>query len=416
MIRKKKWKHLFLFAITFCFGVAWGLKMYFPVPQLVSFYLLSKLGVEQYLEAREEKGQAISVKQTEDQKQVHSFVFSVEEKKDQSVYLMNDFTLNTKRLNIENSSRVALFEVNKNLLKFVNQDDSLLLSRLNISLSKIRDNGGIKAIFKLGGTEYALVGYAVGIFCARGAIFNLESGVEEIRFPCLPDFDLIDFNGLGGGSLLNKDGSVLIAIGTPTRYSKKINELAQDEASPYGKVLKLSRNRNSETINYDIFALGLRNPQGLLFYDGLVFSVEHGPRGGDEVNILSEGKNYGWPIMSYGTHYGGERISKTDSVENKSFEPPLYSFTPSIGISSISQCPKDYQDYYSPLRCILISSLRAQSLFFLLIHKSRKAVVSVEQVPLGARIRRISVTGDEIFSALDGEGFLNSSIKLTDSR
>ncbi len=388
--------------------------MYFPIPQLVSYYNLIKLGIAQYLETREVRGQEISVKHAGDQEQQHSFVFFTETEKDQTVNLMNDFTLNNKRLSIENKSRVASFEVNKNLLKFINQDDPLLLSRFNISLSKIRNNGGIKAIFKLGETEYALVGYAPEILCARGAIYNLESGIEEIRFPCLPDFDRVDFNGLGGGSVQNMDGSVLIAIGTPTMYSKKINELAQDETSPYGKVLKLTKNRHSETINYDIFALGVRNPQGLEFSDGLLFSVEHGPRGGDEVNIIKEGKNYGWPFMSYGTHYGGERISKAENIENNMFESPLYSFTPSIGISSISQCPKNYQDFHSPLKCILISSLRAQSLFFLLIHQNRNAVVSVEQVPLGSRIRRISVKGDVIYSALDGEGFIKSSIKLTE--
>ena len=58
-----------------------------------------------------------------------------------------------------------------------------------------------------------------------------------------------------------------------------------------------------ENIEYNIFSLGHRNPQGLVVKDDFIFSLEHGPQGGDELNIILKGKNYGWPITSYGTRY-----------------------------------------------------------------------------------------------------------------
>jgi glucose/arabinose dehydrogenase len=86
----------------------------------------------------------------------------------------------------------------------------------------------------------------------------------------------------------------------------------------------------------EIYSYGHRNPQGL-FYDKnskMVFSIEHGPRGGDEINIIKSGANYGWPIISYGKEYWNNNMVG-ESTYKKGMEQPIKQFTPSIAPSSL---------------------------------------------------------------------------------
>ncbi len=85
-----------------------------------------------------------------------------------------------------------------------------------------------------------------------------------------------------------------------------------------------------------IWALGVRNPQGLAIdpRDGALWETEHGPRGGDELNRIERGKNYGWPIVTAGMNYDGTPISERKSAPG--FEPPVVDWTPSIAASQIA--------------------------------------------------------------------------------
>ena len=77
--------------------------------------------------------------------------------------------------------------------------------------------------------------------------------------------------------------------------------VAQDMNSKMGKVLEIDLN----TRDVKIISLGHRNPEGLIVTtDGTLLSTEHGPAGGDELNVIVEGANYGWPIVTFGTDYG----------------------------------------------------------------------------------------------------------------
>jgi glucose/arabinose dehydrogenase len=85
-------------------------------------------------------------------------------------------------------------------------------------------------------------------------------------------------------------------------------------------------------VPHSIWCHGNRNPQGLVVHPetGELWETEHGPRGGDELNIIRKGLNYGWPIATYGINYSGKPI--TDTPEKEGMEPPIYHWTPSIGI------------------------------------------------------------------------------------
>ena len=78
----------------------------------------------------------------------------------------------------------------------------------------------------------------------------------------------------------------------------------QDESSIFGKILLIDKFGNLKKI----FSKGHRNPQGLtLLENNIILQTEHGPQGGDEINIIEEGENYGWPVASYGFHYEGQK-------------------------------------------------------------------------------------------------------------
>ena len=85
----------------------------------------------------------------------------------------------------------------------------------------------------------------------------------------------------------------------------------------------------------EIWSYGHRNPQGMLLHPdtGEIWASEHGPMGGDEVNIIKRGANYGWPLVSFGRKYSGEAIA--DSPVREGIEAPAWFWVPSIGISNI---------------------------------------------------------------------------------
>ena len=120
---------------------------------------------------------------------------------------------------------------------------------------------------------------------------------------------------------------------------------------------------NISGINPKIFTLGHRNPQGLTKIKDSLFSVEHGPKGGDELNKIIRDKNYGWPKVSYGTRYAEDESGKSYEVnhEKNLFEEPLYALVPGVGISGLNSCPSKLINYYKK-PCLLALSLYGNSL------------------------------------------------------
>ena len=165
------------------------------------------------------------------------------------------------------------------------------------------------------------------------------------------------------------------------------NSKSQDENSIYGKINFL----NPKTGQYQIFSKGHRNPQGL-YYDSenkVIISTEHGPKGGDEINIIKFGFNYGWPESSYGKPYPTDQIDsfyKDHSFLN--FEEPIYSFVPSIGISNIIKIPNKF--YNNGLNNIFfLTSLNGRSLFLLKFDDNFQKLIFNEKIFIGERIRDI---------------------------
>ncbi|WP_211315744.1 PQQ-dependent sugar dehydrogenase [Isoalcanivorax indicus] len=131
------------------------------------------------------------------------------------------------------------------------------------------------------------------------------------------------------------DDTLVLTLGDGFDY----REAAQEPGSHIGKTVRLHRDGSvpddnpfvgHEGVLPEIYTLGHRNPQAIV-YDAegdRLLAHEHGPRGGDEINLLEPGKNYGWPLVTHGKDYTGARITPFESLPG--FEPPLLDWTPSI--------------------------------------------------------------------------------------
>jgi glucose/arabinose dehydrogenase len=148
-------------------------------------------------------------------------------------------------------------------------------------------------------------------------------------------------NHYGGRMAFLPDGTFALTIGEGFEYREK----AQDLASDLGKIVRLNEDGSvprdnpfvgQASIRPEIYTWGHRNSQGLLFDapSGRLYETEHGPRGGDELNIIVAGRNYGWPVITYGMDYSGAYVSPYS--QRQGLEQPVIYWTPSIAPSGLA--------------------------------------------------------------------------------
>lgn len=139
----------------------------------------------------------------------------------------------------------------------------------------------------------------------------------------------------GGRMAFLADESLILTLGDGFDY----REQAQNNANHLGKIVRLQQDGRVPADNpfvgqpgvaAEIYSLGHRNVQGIVFdaASGLLWSHEHGPKGGDELNLLSAGANYGWPVATSGIDYTGARISPF--IRFDGMQAPVYEWSPSI--------------------------------------------------------------------------------------
>ena len=137
------------------------------------------------------------------------------------------------------------------------------------------------------------------------------------------------------------DGNLFVTLGD--HFGPRDD--AQNLANHIGKIIRIKPDGSVPQDNPfvgrpgakpEIWAYGLRNPEGLAFNpaDGKLWEQEHGPQGGDEINIIEKGKNYGWPVIGYGVDYGGAIIH--ESTHKDGMEQPVWHWTPSIAPSGMA--------------------------------------------------------------------------------
>ena len=199
------------------------------------------------------------------------------------------------------------------------------------------------------------------------------------------------FEGLeSGGRMLRFDAdTLLLSLGDHGFDGLNRREaLAQDPAASFGKLLRLSTTDGSATVH----TLGHRNPQGLLrAADGTLWELEHGPHGGDELNRIVEGRNYGWPRVSYGTDYG-RRSWPANPLQGRheGYERPAFVFLPSIAVSNLVQARGGRLPLWDG--DLLLGTLKGLALERVRLEDGH--VQFVEPIPVGYRVRDLVIGGD----------------------
>lgn len=193
------------------------------------------------------------------------------------------------------------------------------------------------------------------------------------------------------------DGTLALSLGDG--FDRR--EDAQNPANTLGKIVRLNRDgsipADNPLVNQpgaapEIYTLGHRNVQGIALdpADGALLIAEHGPRGGDELNRLAKGGNYGWPIVSGGLDYTYARVTPFTTLPG--FEPPLLEWTPSIAPSGLAV----YEGALFPhwRGALLVPALVERSIR--LVRRDRGQIIdqSLLLAELGERIRDVRVAPD----------------------
>ncbi len=206
----------------------------------------------------------------------------------------------------------------------------------------------------------------------------------------------------------DKEGYLYFCIGD--RGNRDVNP--QDITKDGGKIYRLNDDGsipkdnpfvNEKGAKKAIYSYGHRNPQGMAIHpDGTIWVHEHGPRGGDEINPIKKGVNYGWPVITYGINYSGTSI--TDITKKKGMEQPLYYWTPSIAPSGMDFITSDkYPDWKNHL---LVGSLKFQ--YLELVELTDNKVTARKKLLDGmGRVRNVRQGPDGyIYVALENKGIV----------
>ncbi|MDT0557236.1 PQQ-dependent sugar dehydrogenase [Ichthyenterobacterium sp. W332] len=215
------------------------------------------------------------------------------------------------------------------------------------------------------------------------------------HFGCRLAFDNDDYLYFSIGDRGNRD----VNPQDITRDCGKIYRLNDDGTIPEDNPFI-----NTPNAKKAIYSYGHRNPQGMTLHPETykIWTHEHGPKGGDEINIIEAGKNYGWPVISYGVNYSGSKF--TDLTERDGMEQPIHYWTPSIAPSGMAFISSDkYGDWKGNL---LVGSLKFQYISNCKI-KDDTIISETKLLEGSGRIRSINQGPDGyIYVGIEGLGIV----------
>ena len=211
----------------------------------------------------------------------------------------------------------------------------------------------------------------------------------------------------GSRLAFDKQGYLYFSIGDRGQRAINPQNITRDAGKIYrihddGRIPVDNPFVDDDSAKAAIYSFGHRNPQGMAMHPstGKVWSHEHGPRGGDEVNLINKGKNYGWPIISYGINYSGSKF--TELTKKQGMEQPLWYWDPSIAPSGMTFVTSDkYPNWQGN---ILVGSLKFGQIVMLTLNGDKVIKEEVVQDNL-TRVRNIKQGPDGfIYVAVDGKG------------
>lgn len=253
-------------------------------------------------------------------------------------------------------------------------------------------------------------GAANGTAVARGRLSDDGARLEnvEVIFRARPDYA----NGMHYGSVMAFDGEGRLYVTVGERSSRETRGQAQDLGSHYGKTIRINADGSVPQDNPfvgqagalpEIFSLGHRNMQSIAVQpgSGAIWTLEHGPRGGDELNREVAGANYGWPEVTYGIEYSGETIGEGITARDGTTQP-IYYWDPVIATAGAAFYGADLvPEWRGDLFVSALSGHVAR------LKLDGERVIGEERllVDIGARVRDVAVGADgAIYALTDEEG------------
>jgi len=186
---------------------------------------------------------------------------------------------------------------------------------------------------------------------ARAVLDEKAGAVRDVKVlfktnPFAPnDQTLAAGTKTGGRIAVGRDGYLYVTVGDRDNAGTRPWPVAQYLDTDLGKVIRITKDGAPAPGNPfagkagalpEIWAYGIRSPEGLAFSpNGDLYEVEHGPRGGDEFNLIKKGANYGWPVISHGIDYAGKPVGD-GNVAAPGMEQPVYYWSPSTAPSGLA--------------------------------------------------------------------------------
>ena len=273
--------------------------------------------------------------------------------------------------------------------------------------------------------NYDKNGWIYATFTSLVSEKNTE--VKLVRFKVKNDKiqNVEDIFATGGGNTFNnhygsriafdKNNYLFVSIGEGGGSSlggpNSTNKNAQDTKLNWGKVHRMKDNGDvpkdnpvlpGNTKPTTMFSYGHRNPQGLTLnpQTGDIWETEHGPKGGDEINIISKGVNYGWPTYSIGINYNGTTVSNDHKAEG--IKEPIFTWTPSIGVCGITFI--NSENFKSWNGNFLATGLAGQKLYRFVIKDNKVVEENIWMEKMGRFRNVIQGSDGAIYISLEGPG------------
>lgn len=250
------------------------------------------------------------------------------------------------------------------------------------------------------------------IAVAKGRLAESETVIESPSVIYSSTTPSSATSNYGSRILFDATGNLLVTFGD--RTATDIRAESQSVRSSIGKVIRITTNGTAAPNNPafsqagalpELYTIGHRNPQGLAIHPvtGEIWESEHGPRGGDEINRLQPGANYGWPIISYGVEYSGQAVG-AGRQQQTGMEQPVYYWDPVVSPSGIT--------FYTGTRIpewqnnLFLCSLTQTHIIRLMIENN--LVVGEERLLAseGQRFRDLEVGRDGALYAITDQGRL----------
>tara|TARA_B110000503_G_C7089375_1_gene388725 strand:+ start:36 stop:1244 length:1209 start_codon:yes stop_codon:yes gene_type:complete len=358
------------------------------------------------------------------------FVFNSNYKNENEKKLINTnfIQLEISKYNLFKKSFLATFNESNNKIYVINRDHRDIYS---LTLDSNSENPVKENFISLPNKEFIEKIFILDISYNDGKIYvsavNEKSRDKECYFLILYEYDLskktweeifksspcikkVGFHDIGGKITHNTEniylsgGNIFSNELNPYNYGgKNIPKTYKDlinSTNIFGSIVQIDKvTKENQKLSF-----GHRTPGGLFWdeYRNILWETEHGPRGGDELNIIKKNQNYGWPEVTYGREYFREQpsIFRTQYNLHNNFTKPFFSWTPSIGISQLGVIKSEgaFFKFWNKNE-LIVSSLKDKSLYRIRIEEGR--IIYSERINIKERVRSLEIAKNLIICSTD---------------